>query len=117
MTMATQQGPPGLKHLGPWWRGWKEHRKAHKGKPHRGWAAHKSHFPYFVFFLFRAAPTAYRGSRARDQIGAVATGLPHSHSNTEPEPYLLLHHCSRQHWILNPLSEARNRTCILMDTS
>ena len=28
-----------------------------------------------------------------------------------------LHHCSRQHWILNPLSEARYWTRILMDTS
>ena len=28
-----------------------------------------------------------------------------------------LHHSSRQHWILKPLNEARNRTCILMDTS
>ena len=28
-----------------------------------------------------------------------------------------LHHSSRQRWILNPLSEARDRTCILMDTS
>jgi len=28
-----------------------------------------------------------------------------------------LHHSSQQHQILNPLSEARNGTCILMDTS
>jgi len=28
-----------------------------------------------------------------------------------------LHHSSRQHWILDPLSEARDRTCILMDPS
>ena len=28
-----------------------------------------------------------------------------------------LHHSSWQHRILNPLSEVRNRTCILMDTS
>ena len=27
-----------------------------------------------------------------------------------------LHHSSRQCWILNPLSEARDRTGILMDT-
>ena len=26
-----------------------------------------------------------------------------------------LHHSSRQRWILNPLSEAQDRTCILMD--
>ena len=28
-----------------------------------------------------------------------------------------LHHSSRQHWILNPLSKARDWTCGLMDTS
>ena len=28
-----------------------------------------------------------------------------------------LHHSSRQCWILNPLSGARDQTCILMDTS
>ena len=28
-----------------------------------------------------------------------------------------LHHSSRQHWILNPLSKARDRTLILMDAS
>ena len=28
-----------------------------------------------------------------------------------------LHHSSRQCWILNPLSEAKDRTCILMNPS
>ena len=28
-----------------------------------------------------------------------------------------LHHSSRQHWILNPPREARDQTCVLMDTS
>ena len=28
-----------------------------------------------------------------------------------------LHHSSWQRWILNPLSEARDQTCILTDTS
>jgi len=28
-----------------------------------------------------------------------------------------LHHSSWQHWILNPLSKARDWTCIIMDTS
>ena len=28
-----------------------------------------------------------------------------------------LHHSSQQHWIPNPLSEARDWTCVLMDTS
>ena len=28
-----------------------------------------------------------------------------------------VHHSSQQHWILNPLSEAKDRTCVLVDTS
>ena len=36
---------------------------------------------FFFFFLFRAAPLAYGGSRARGWIGVMAAGLYHSHSN------------------------------------
>ena len=48
-------------------------------------------FCVFFFGLFafsRAAPTAYGGSQARGPIGAVATGLRQSHSNTGSEPHL-----------------------------
>ena len=48
-----------------------------------------------TFFFFRATPTAHGGSQARGRIRATATGLYHSS-------------CQRQ--ILNPLSEARDRT-------
>ena len=47
-----------------------------------------SHLSFFVclfvfcFGLFRAAPAVYGGSQARDQIGAVAAGLHHSHIST-----------------------------------
>ena len=66
------------------------------------------------FCLFRAAPAAYGVSQARGRIGAVATCLRHSHSNTRSQPRLQLHHSSRQRQILNPLSEARDRTGDLM---
>ena len=40
----------------------------------------------FVFLLFLwAAPTAYGGSQARGRLGAVATGLHQSHSNSGSE--------------------------------
>ena len=48
-------------------------------------------FFLFVFCLFaisQAAPSAYGGSQARGQIGAVATGLRQSHSNAGSEPRL-----------------------------
>ena len=48
---------------------------------------------YFFFFfgLFAiswAAPAAYGGSQARGQIGALASGLHHSHSSVKSEPRL-----------------------------
>ena len=45
----------------------------------------------FIFCLFAiswAAPVAYGGSQARSQMGAVATGLRHSHSNAGSESSL-----------------------------
>ena len=68
-------------------------------------------FVFFVFSLFTAATAAYGGSQARRLIGAVAAGLYQNHSNTRSEPFL--RHSSWQCQILNPLSEARNRTCNL----
>ena len=56
----------------------------------------------FILGLFRTAPMTYGNSQARGWIGAVATSL---------------HHRSEQCWILNPLIEARDGTCILTDTS
>ena len=71
-------------------------------------------------FLFRASPAPYGGSQARGPTGAAAAGLHHSHSNgpqLDQSCVCHLHHSSWQHWILNPLSEARDRTHILMCTS
>ena len=47
-----------------------------------------SFFFFFFFAISWAAPSACGGSQARDQIGAVATGLCQSHSNTGSEPHL-----------------------------
>ena len=45
-------------------------------------------FLFCFVLLFRAAPAAYGGSRARGGIGAVAAGLRHSHSNSGSKPHL-----------------------------
>ena len=77
-------------------------------------------FFFFFFCLFafsRAAPMAQGGSQARGPIGAIATGLHHSHSNRDPTRICNLYHSSWQCRILNTLSEARNQTHVLMDTS
>ena len=42
------------------------------------------------FLVFRAAPTSYGSSQARVQMGAIAAGLHHSHSNTRSESSLQL---------------------------
>ena len=56
----------------------------------------------FIIIIFRAAPAAYRSSQAWGQIEAADASL----------------YCSlQQHWILNPLSEARDQTHVLMHTS
>ena len=72
-------------------------------------------FFFFFFLLFRATPMAYGGSPARGQIGAVATCLCHSHAGSElclqPTPQLMAMR------VLNPLSKAREQTCLLMDAS
>ena len=46
-------------------------------------------FGHFIYLcsLFRATPDAYGGSQARGPVGAVATGLCYSHSNTRSEPH------------------------------
>ena len=66
----------------------------------------------FFFFVFsRATPMAYGDSQVRGLIRAVAAGLQRSHSNTGSElRVFILHHCSWQRQILNPLSEARDQT-------
>ena len=43
----------------------------------------------FLFFFFRAAPSAYGGTQARSRIRAVAAGLRHSHSDPRSKPRLL----------------------------
>ena len=45
-------------------------------------------FVCFLVLFFRAAPLANGGSQARGPVGAIAAGLPHSHSNAGSEPNL-----------------------------
>ena len=72
---------------------------------------------FFFFFLFRAVSTACGSSWARGWIRASAAGLHHEHGNTGSEqqlrPLWQLVRC----WILNPLREPRNQTCLLTETT
>ena len=70
-----------------------------------------------VAFFFRASHEAYEGSQPRGWIKlqllvyTTATATQKSKPCLWPTPQL------RQRQILNPLNEARDWTCILMDTS
>ena len=70
-------------------------------------------FPFF-FGLFRATPAACGSSQARGRIRAVAARLCFSHSNADLSLVCHLQHSSRQGQILNPRSEAGDRTRVLI---
>ena len=92
-----------------------------KGEGHR-WSLNNGPFFFFCFCFFRVTGAAYRGSQARGQIGAAAPSSPrrprpspsHSHARSklplQPTSQLTATH-------FNPLSEARDRICIFMNTS
>ena len=57
---------------------------------------------FFVCLFLRASPVTFGNPQVRGRIRATASSLYHS---------------PQQCWILNPLSEARDQTGVLMDTS
>ena len=67
------------------------------------------HVPATVALLPHEGPGL--PSRVELQAYVTATATP------DQSHVCNLSHSSRQHWILNPLSEARDCTCVLMDAS
>ena len=63
-----------------------------------------------IFCFGGSTRVAYGSSQARSCIRATAAS--HSHSGSEPHLWHLWH-CQ----ILNPLSDTRGRTCVLIDTN
>ena len=66
------------------------------------------------FAFFRAAPAAYRDSRLGVQSEVQLLPYTTTTAMQDPNHVCDLHHSSRQCQILNPLSEARDRTRNLM---
>ena len=72
----------------------------------------------FFFLLCRAAPVAYGSSQARRiKLERQLLANPTAIATPYPNCVCDLHHSSCQCQIHHPLSEARDQTCILMDTS
>ena len=74
------------------------------------------YFNLFSFFFFLGLHPWHMevprlGVKLELQLPAYATATV----TWDPSHFCNLHHSSRQRWILNPLSEARDRTHILMD--
>ena len=70
-------------------------------------------FFFFVFSLFKAAPTAYGGPRLGVKQ-SCSRDLCHSHSNAGSKPSL---QPTPQLTAMAETCEARDRTCILVDTN
>ena len=70
----------------------------------------------FVLF-FRAVPEIYGSSQAGVGTGAIALAYTTATVTRNLSCVCDLHHSSGLRWIPNSLSEARDRTCVLMDTS
>ena len=74
-------------------------------------------FFFFFFAFFRTAPAAYGSSQARGRIRAAAATYATATAMQNPSLMCNLHHSSPQCQIPDPLSKARGRSPILMDTS
>ena len=75
-------------------------------------------FQGWVFLIFfRATSVVYGSSQARGHIRAAAATYATATATRDLSHVCNLHHSSWQCHILNPLSEAKHQTCMLMDTT
>ena len=73
---------------------------------------------FFVLFFFLGPhPWHMEIPRLGVQLELQLPAYTTATATPDPTRICDLHHSSRQSWILNPLSKAWDRTCILMDTS
>ena len=75
---------------------------------------------FFFFFIFlglhpRHMEVHRLGVKSELQLLAYTTAA--ATATQDPSHVCDLHHSSCHYWILNPLRKARDRTCVLMDTS
>ena len=61
------------------------------------------------FLIFRTALLAYVNSQSRGRIGTTVASYATATAMWDPSYVCDVHNSSQQHWILNPLSEARDQ--------
>ena len=71
----------------------------------------------FLLYFFRVVPAAYGSSQVRVRLKVQLLAYTIPTAMQDSSHVCDLQHTSWQPWVLNPLSEARDQTCILMDTS
>ena len=77
------------------------------------------HFFFFLFFfcLFRTAPLACGGCSIGVKWELQLVAYTTATAMQDPSRICNLHHSSWQHCILNPLSKARDWTCVFLDAT
>ena len=83
------------------------------------WVLFLDGFAFFFFFFSGPHSWHMEVSQARGSNQSCSCWPTYTTATAMWDPSWVcdLHHSSWQHWILNPLSEARDQTCILVDTS
>ena len=72
---------------------------------------------HHFFFLSTAAPAAYVSSQPRSQIRTAAAAYVRATATSDLRPICKLHRILQPCHILNPLSKARDETCIVTNSS
>ena len=76
----------------------------------------RAHF-ITVFLFFLSFFCFLKAKPWHMEVPKLGVKLAYTTETRDPNHTCDLHHSSWQHWFLNPLSEAGNPTCILMDAS
>ena len=77
------------------------------------------HVCVYFFLFFFLGPHPWHVEVPRLGVESELQLLAYATATATPDPTCLcnLYHSSEQHWILNPLNKAKDRTRILMETS
>ena len=70
-----------------------------------------------LFIFFFLGPHPWHTEASKLGVKSELKLLAYTMATQDPSLIWNLYHSSRQHWIVHPLSEVRDWTCILMDTS